>query len=88
MGDETLINGIYSIYKIRDKCTNEVHEREFRRQGHKLKIMRLEVGQPMVFEYVEGGYLTTSLIESFRFNWDDSITITTMNSIYRFELDG
>lgn len=81
-----MLNTIYSIYKIRDKNTNEIHEREVRRQGHKLKVLNLEVGKPMVFEYLEGGHLYTSSVESFKVNWDDSITITTRNTIYLFEM--
>lgn len=82
-----MLSRVYKIQRIREKHTNEIHEREIRRQGYKLKIVGLEKGKPLVFEYLEGGYLYTSPVVSFRVNWDDSLIVVTQNTIYFFEAE-
>lgn len=79
-----MLNSVYTIYKIRDKHTNEIHEREVRRQGHKLKIIVLKVGYPMMYEYLEGGFMRTSTVEEIDSSGYE-LEVTTMNTIYTFK---
>lgn len=83
-----MLNVIYKIYKIRDRETGEVHEREIRRQGHRLKILSLDIGMPLVWEYLDGsGVMRTSRVELFSIKTDvnDSLIVTTQNTIYTFK---
>lgn len=74
----------YEIYKIRDRATGEAHERESRRQGHKIKIVALGTGYSMIYEYLEGGYLTTSTVENIEPN-ERELEVRTRNTIYTFK---
>lgn len=79
-----MLNAVYTIYKIRNKTTGEIHERETRRQGHKLKIIALKVGYPMMYEYLEGGFMRTSVVEEINSS-DFELEIRTLNTIYTFK---
>lgn len=82
-----MFDTIYEIYQIRDRYTGEAHEREARRQGHKLKLAHLRIGEYMFWEYLDGsGVMRTSTVKSFSHNEDRSLfTVATRNTNYVFK---
>lgn len=81
-----MTSALYSIYKIRDRETNETHERESRRQGHQLSIALLEESKSMIWHYVTGGYVHTSSVESFSHDSTERVlTVITRNTVYTFK---
>lgn len=47
-------------------------------------IVRVEEGFPALFESNDGGALITSFMEAYKYG-DGTLTITTENSIYKFQ---
>lgn len=78
-----ILDKTYIFEKARNKHTGEVLERESRRKGHKLKFDYLEIDVPLVYSYLEGGFVRTSKIESFEVK-SKEVVVTTINSIYTF----
>lgn len=82
-----MLDTVYEIYQIRDRYTGEIHERETRRQGHKLKLGHLRIGEIMIWDYLDGtGYVRTSTVKSFSSSEDGNLfTVTTRNTNYTFK---
>lgn len=82
-----LSNKIFVFEKARNKANGEVLERETRRKGHELMIQLLDIGKPLLYEYVSGGSLYTSRVIEYEFN-EGELVVTTMNSVYTFKVKG
>lgn len=80
-----LFNTVFVFQKARNKVGGEVLERETRRKGHELVIRLLDVGSPLIYEYLDGGSLHTSRVIEYEFN-EGKLVVTTMNSIYTFSV--
>lgn len=75
---------IYVVESIERRDGN-VHERFARRQGHRVRILRLAGGVPLLAEYIDevDMVLRTSLVS----DWvrsDERLIVWTRNSVYKF----
>ncbi|MGE7271392.1 hypothetical protein ACQKK5_08030 [Brevibacillus panacihumi] len=76
--------GTYTIDRIRHK-NGTVHERELRRKGHRVNVVKLTLGSPMILEYVDsGGYLMTTEVEAYTppEYIRGALVVQTRNSVY------
>lgn len=80
-----LFNTIFVFEKARDRVDGKALERETRRKGHELVIRLLDVGSPLIYEYLDGGSLHTSRVIEYEFN-DGELVVNTMNSVYTFRV--
>lgn len=77
----------YVIERIRQK-NGQPHEREARRKGHRVQLVELTLGSPLILTYPDDGnkVLQTSAVEAFNVNDDGSlrerVVIQTRNSVY------
>lgn len=74
----------YTIERVRHK-NGTVHERELRRKGHRVRVIILTLGAPMILEYVDsGGYLTTTDVETYTSPEyiGGALVVQTRNSVY------
>lgn len=74
---------IYIIERITRRQDGSTHERELRRKGHRVSIVTLMIGAPMIAVYVDDDnkVLTTSnVILISRFG--DVLKVSTSNSVY------
>jgi hypothetical protein len=79
---------IYTIESIVDRRTGEPTERDARRKGHRIEVIWLSPGEPMLLKYVdEGSILTTSGVWEHH-HLPDSLVVKTRNSIYTFKSEG
>ena len=76
---------MYVIERIRQK-NGQPHEREARRKGHRVQIVTLEIGSPMILSYPDDGnkILQTSAVEAFSVDGAGELSgiIQTRNSVY------
>lgn len=80
-----LFNTVFVFEKARNKETGEVLERETRRKGHELVVRLLNVGSPLIYEYLTGGSLYTSTVVEYEFD-ESELVVKTLNSVYTFSV--
>ena len=73
----------WRIFQVLDK-NHELKEVPQKRLDRLYTIVRVEEGFPALFESNDGGALITSFMEAYKYG-DGTLTITTENSIYKFQ---
>lgn len=74
----------YIIDKIRNLSDGSIHERETRRKGHEVRLLVLQAGACMLWEYIEGGMVRTSIVQKFKYD-NGVLSVITENSSYEFK---
>ena len=73
----------WKIFQVLDK-NGELKEVPQKRLDRLYTIVRAETGFPALFNSNDGGALKTSFVVEYRYG-DGTLTITTENSIYKFQ---
>ena len=78
------MSGLYTVESVKNR-DGSVHEREARRQGHRVRIIRIGSSAPLLAEYIDekDTILRTSPVS----DWVDSgerLIVWTRNSVYTF----
>ena len=73
----------WRIFQVLDK-NRELKEVPQKRLDRLYTIVRVEEGFPALFESNDGGALKTSFVVEYKYG-DGTLTITTENSIYKFQ---